>query len=161
MSFNQIPPNPAVLIEQLTMIIDEATDKAAVKQSIKARLNAAAQMTAPADSNMSTMDTDIDHAIEPYEADADFIGEVASRMSAQLEGGRRRKTRRRGGNAEKRLEEKRKEKERLAQTQIAEDEDPKPVVGGPKPVVGGPQKNQGGRRKTRKTRKHRKYSRRH
>jgi hypothetical protein len=97
MSFNQIPPNPAVLIEELTMIIDEATDKAAVKQSIKARLNAAAQMSAPAPSNMSTMDTDIDDAIEPYESNADLLGEVASSMSAQLEGGRKRKTRRRGG----------------------------------------------------------------
>ena len=86
-------PNPEVLIEQLTMILEEAEDKENVKRSIKARLNAAAQMADSAPANMSSMDADIDDTIEPYEGDADLLGEVADRMEAQLQEGAGRKKR--------------------------------------------------------------------
>ena len=88
-------PNPNVLVEALTMILDEAQDKENVKRSIKARLLAAATMGAPAPTNMSSMDADINDAIEPYEGDADVLGEVQEKMEQQLQGGARkqRKTR--------------------------------------------------------------------
>lgn len=91
----EIPPNPEVLAEQLTMILEEASpeDKENVKRSIKARLFAAAQMSSPAPANMSTMDADIDDAIEPYESDAGLLGEVKDLMGNLLMGGRKKKTR--------------------------------------------------------------------